>query len=504
VTDRPDRAPVPESPLTETPPPPDVAPAEEPPPTSAQREEEWTEDHTPETRDTRPAVGTPAEPGPWRRAVEGARVAIARPAWGDAAWSFLFKHDTAYAEAEPAPGEVAEANRAGRYAAMPDEVHGPFIKPPVWTWEVPLYFWFGGIAAGSSFVALAADLAGDEHTAVISRRGALATVLPAPPLLIMDLGRPERFLNMLRIFKPRSPMNTGAWCLVAFSTSAAGAVGADLVGRRDASRALGGATAVLGGYLGSYTGVLLAATAVPLWARSRLFLGPIFVATATATGAAACRLACVATGLPAGHPTRLALGVIESGAMGVELALSTANEHRLGIASRPLSEGRGGRWFRAAKGLVLAGFGLQALRFKVGPRAADAASVAYLAAGLCFRYAWVDAGKQSARDDEVVAWMARGQVTVDDRGKPPGRGPRTVSAPRRSISHQPSSRRRRSSRASAWRRRATASGGRARARDGAARRRPRTGAARSARRGRRGRPRRSRRRPSPASRPSSA
>ena len=93
---------------------------------------------------------------------------------------------------------------------------------------------------------------------------------------------------------------------------------------------LGGANAVLGGYLGSYTGVLLASTAVPLWARSRMFLGPIFVTTAVATGAAATRLVLVAAGLPDTHRTRHALGRVETGAIAIELAMSSYNEYRLG------------------------------------------------------------------------------------------------------------------------------------------------------------------------------
>src|SRR3954454_7369154 len=160
------------------------------------------------------------------------------------------------------------------------------MKAPVWTWEVPLYFWFGGMAAGASFVGLACDIAGDEHSARIARRVALGALLPSPPLLIKDLGRPELFYNMLRIFKPRSPMSMGSWCLTVFGGLVSAAVGADLLGRPRVARGLGAANAVVGGYLGSYTGVLLASTAVPLWARSRLFLGPIFVSTATATGAA--------------------------------------------------------------------------------------------------------------------------------------------------------------------------------------------------------------------------
>src|SRR5213075_202334 len=118
---------------------------------------------------------------------------------------------------------------------------GPIINAPVWTWEIPLYFWFGGIAAGSSFVALACDLSGDEDSARIARMVALAALAPSPPLLIMDLGRPERFYNMLRIFKPRSPMSMGAWALTLFGNLAAGAVGADLLGRPRLAKLLGGA-----------------------------------------------------------------------------------------------------------------------------------------------------------------------------------------------------------------------------------------------------------------------
>jgi formate-dependent nitrite reductase membrane component NrfD len=277
----------------------------------------------------------------------------------------------------------------------------------VWTWEIPLYFWFGGIAAGSSFVALACDLAGDEESAALARKVSLAALMPSPPLLVMDLGRPERFFNMLRIFKPRSPMSMGAWALSAFGGLASAAVGADLLGRRRTARALGAANAVVGGYLGSYTGVLLASTAVPVWARSRLFLGPIFVCTATATGAAATRLTLVATGLPVGHPTRRALGTVETAAMAAELILSIVNERRLGPFASGLETGTPGRLFKAAKWSVRAGLGLRFARTPLGPGVHHVASVLYLAAGLAFRYAWVLAGRASARDDRAVAGMHR-------------------------------------------------------------------------------------------------
>ncbi len=380
------------------------------------------DDHDTDTRDMRPALGTRGGPAPWTAAEPGAPVALARPDYGDSRWSFLYKpRDTEYAAAEPAPGQVAAANRRMRRAPV-SEIHGPFIHAPVWEWQVPLYFWLGGIASGSAFVALACDTAGDHRSAAIARKVALAPVAPASILLIDDLGRPERFLNMMRIFKPRSPMNTGAWCLVGFSTSSALAVGCDLIARPNGARLLGALTALFGTYLGSYTGVLLACTAVPVWSRSRTILGPAFVATATATGTAATRLVLVATGLPHGHPTRRALGTIETASMLTELVLSAVGERRLGDAGEALERGRPGAMFRTAKGLVWLGLSLRLAARRVGSREHDLASAMYLAAGLLFRFAWVYAGKASATDDASVAAMGRGRRSLaDDQDESPPR-----------------------------------------------------------------------------------
>jgi formate-dependent nitrite reductase membrane component NrfD len=397
----------------------ELAPEHEPPTTSEGRETDWVADHDVRSRDIRPALGTRGGPASWRPDAPGAPVALARPRFGDSRWSFLYgARDTRYAAAEPEPGEVADANRRMRSGPVP-ELRGPFIKGPVWTWQVPLYMWVGGVASGAAFVAVACDAAGDERSAAIARKVALGAVAPAPLLLIGDLGRPTRFLNMLRVFKPRSPMSTGVWCLVAFSGSAAAAVGADLLGRPREARAVGVATSVLGGYLGSYAGALLACTAVPVWARSRLILGPIFVAAAAATGSAATRLTLVASGLPEDHPTGTALSAIESVALLSELTLSSLAERRLGDAGRALRRGRPGALLIAAKGLVVLGLSLRALIRNAGPRADDASSVLYLVAGLAFRYAWVTAGRASASDEAAVAAMGRGRLSLDEeRGGP--------------------------------------------------------------------------------------
>jgi formate-dependent nitrite reductase membrane component NrfD len=199
-------------------------------------------------------------------------------------------------------------------------------------------------------------------------------------LLIMDLGRPLRFVYMLRIVKLRSPMSMGAWALSSFGGLITAAVGADLLRLDREARALGAATAVVGGYLGFYTGVLLASTALPVWARSRLFLGPIFVSTATATGAAASRLALAARGLPVGHPAREALGHVEMGAMSAELLLSIVNERRLEPLASGLETGTAGRLFRGAKWSVRTGFALRLARRRGGPWTHHVASVLYLLA----------------------------------------------------------------------------------------------------------------------------
>jgi DMSO reductase anchor subunit len=360
-------------------------------------------------RDLTPAVGRRGEPGTWRRAVQGARVRGFRARFEDAHWSFLYRaRDTRYAAPTTADGEVATAAQAMRGGSeVPVEVKGPVIRPNVWTWEVPVYFWFGGMAAGASFTALACQVVGDEHSARVARIVAIGAAGCGGPLLILDLGRPERFLHMFRIFKTRSPMSTGAWCLMAFSNCGGGAVALDLLGRRRAARALTAATAALGIYLGSYTGVLLASTAVPAWNRSRGFLGPIFICTATASGAAATRLALVATGTPRGHATRTGLAALEGVAMAAELALSAANERRLQSARRALEQGRPGRLLKGARALAAGGLVLRLGGRRAGSAGDEIPSALFLAAALAYRLGWVAAGRPSALDHETVAALAR-------------------------------------------------------------------------------------------------
>jgi formate-dependent nitrite reductase membrane component NrfD len=175
----------------------------------------------------------------------------------------------------------------------------PVLKTPVWRWEIWAYFFCGGLAAGSYAVASLAMLVGDRRDRPVSRVGyvlSFLAVLACPPLLIKDLGRPERFLTMLRVLKPHSPMSLGVWAILGFSGCAAAMAFRAILGESPArlgrlARLVPVHPLAIGGtgvacFLGGYTGVLLSVTSVPLWSRSR-WLGPAFLASAFSAGVSA-------------------------------------------------------------------------------------------------------------------------------------------------------------------------------------------------------------------------
>ncbi|HTV56005.1 MAG TPA: NrfD/PsrC family molybdoenzyme membrane anchor subunit, partial [Terriglobia bacterium] len=147
----------------------------------------------------------------------------------------------------------------------------PLLKPPQWRWEVPAYFFLGGAAGAAAVIAGVGELCRADGRLVRDARWVAALGGAASPLfLISDLGRPSRFLGMMRVFKLRSPMSVGSWTLAVFSSAAAGALISDIArerGLRLAWIGIGARTlaTVTGLPLASYTGVLLGATAIPVW-----------------------------------------------------------------------------------------------------------------------------------------------------------------------------------------------------------------------------------------------
>ena len=249
----------------------------------------------------------------------------------------------------------------------------PLLKPPVWTWEVPVYFFVGGAAGASAMIALAARLAGADRKLVRAARWiAAGGAALSGPLLIADLGRPERFLNMLRVFKPRSPMSVGAWTLTLFGGAATGAV--LFRGRLGDAAAI--AAAATGLVMSTYTGVLLGATAIPVWAAHKKTLPILFGASGLASAVSLLELR--------GH-TEPALNALGFAAAATEAALA-ARTRRLGAAE-------------IFSGVVPALLRLAGVKSK---RARRVAAGSALLGSLLTRLAWVEAGKASANDPRAA------------------------------------------------------------------------------------------------------
>jgi len=280
----------------------------------------------------------------------------------------------------------------------------PVLKEPVWTWEVPCYFFAGGMAGAAAPLALAAEMRGERGLARRAWLVALAGVGASPMLLISDLGRPERFHHMLRVFKPTSPMNMGSWILSATGTAIALGAARSVLGWFPRAGRLAGATAVLGPALSTYTGVLVADTAIPAWHEARRELPWVFAAGSAMSAGAAVTLA--GGGAPA---QRLAL----AGAAG-ELASTTLMERRLGELGEPYREGEAGRFERAAKALTAAGGLLMATR-----RRRSGAGM-MLAGAFATRWSIYKAGFQSAADPRYVVEPQRARAAARADARSPG------------------------------------------------------------------------------------
>ena len=286
--------------------------------------------------------------------------------------------------------------------ATRDSYYGrPILKAPVWTWEIPVYFFFGGMAGAAAPFAVVSELRGDGALARRAWLVALAGIAASPPLLISDLGRPERFHHMLRVLKPTSPMSVGSWILGATSSTIALANARALFGWFPCLGRASGAAAVLGPAVATYTAVLLADTAIPAWHEARRELPFVFVAGGAMSAGSA--VALVGGGAPA---RRLAL----VGAAG-ELASTTVMERRLGPLGEPYREGPAGHAARAAKALTAAGGLVMALR---GRRRAGAAAggALMLAGALATRWAIYKAGFQSAADPKYVVEPQRARMAA--------------------------------------------------------------------------------------------
>jgi formate-dependent nitrite reductase membrane component NrfD len=272
----------------------------------------------------------------------------------------------------------------------------PVIKEPVWTWEIPTYFFTGGLAGASSVLSLAAKIGRKEKLSRVSLYvGALADIA-SPLLLVSDLGRPERFHHMLRVVKVTSPMNLGAWILLVSGGASNTAALLELLDRlKPVKLAAESVAALAGPPLATYTGVLVSDTAVPVWHEGRHELPWIFGASAAASaGAAACAFL---DPVDAGPARRLAVGAVAA-----EGSLMQAMELRLGEVGEVYRKGAAGTLSWAAKALAGMGATILATRGGKSRRAAAVGGALVCAGELCLRWAVFKAGFQSARDPKYT------------------------------------------------------------------------------------------------------
>lgn len=280
----------------------------------------------------------------------------------------------------------------------------PLLKEPQWRAEVPLYLFTGGAGGASAVIANAASWMSNDPELVRSARWiAAAGGVLSSALLIRDLGVPSRFLNMLRVFKPQSPMSMGAWTLSAFSSFSAAAACANFMRQklgdslpiRIIENAAGALAAATGLVMASYTGVLIGATVVPVWSQNIGTLPQHFAASGMNSAVSILEL------LHAGDDR--ALNLLGMGAATYEVYQGFELESKRDRVNEPLHKGWSGAIVRA--GGVLSGPAPLGLRLAYAitgnKKFRRAAAWSSIAGSLLTRFGWVHAGRASARDHRI-------------------------------------------------------------------------------------------------------
>ena len=284
----------------------------------------------------------------------------------------------------------------------------PVLKEVVWTWDIPMYYYLGGAAGASLTLGAAAQLRSSRDLDQFVRHchwiGIIASTVGAG-FLIHDLGRPSRFLNMMRVFRPTSPMNLGSWVL---ALAAPSAITAGLWARRGGplgfiSETAGYASGAVGLVLSTYTGVLVSNTAIPLYSESRRVMPILFGASALASAASLLDL--VNEGGPGCAITRVAgtAGRISELIAGKVLEQHVDEVERVG---RPLHTGVGGALWTASKLLTAASLAVSFWPGKMRGKRKWAAALT-TAGSLALRFAVHYAGKASARDPHATFDLQR-------------------------------------------------------------------------------------------------
>ncbi|HEX5400742.1 MAG TPA: NrfD/PsrC family molybdoenzyme membrane anchor subunit [Pseudonocardiaceae bacterium] len=309
--------------------------------------------------------------------------------------------------------------RRGEQMMVPDaefrSYYGqPILNPPRWAAiDIAGYLFLGGLAGASSVLAAGAQLTNRPALAMTGKVGALVAISGSTYALVHDLGRPARFANMLRVVKPSSPMSVGSWILSAYGPLAGLAATTAVTGKftRIGKLATVGA-GLVGPAVASYTGVLIADTAVPTWHAGYRELPFVFVGSA----------ACAAGGLGMiGAPVAQAGPARRAALLGATLDVMATKrmERRMGMVAEPLHTGTPGTLMRAAEILTVAGAvvgGVLGRRSKV---AAVLGGAALVAGSACTRFGIFHAGVASAKDPKYTVVPQRERLRKEAEAQQP-------------------------------------------------------------------------------------
>ncbi len=289
----------------------------------------------------------------------------------------------------------------------------PLLHEPVWEWPISSYYFAGGLTGAALVMSAAAQLRrpfpGREQLMRHCQWIALAGAGVSGGLLVADLGRPERFLNMLRVFRPSSPMNVGAWILAGAGATATPAL--VLHGRKGLFGFLGKifnlAAGLFGAGLATYSGVLVGHTAVPLWQESRALLPILFGASAMASLGNVLQL----SPATAEQGRELATVFGRIGQVGELLAGALMERHasRVARVGRPFRENVSGTMWRTAAVLTGASVLVSVLPGRSRTKRLAASLLGVAGSGL-MRFAVERLGKASAKDARALFELQRSKL----------------------------------------------------------------------------------------------
>ena len=284
------------------------------------------------------------------------------------------------------------------------------LKTPTWkTPDVPLYLFLGGLAGASALLAEGAALTGRPELERVARLAAAGGAAGGTVALVHDLGRPERFLHMLRVIKPTSPLSVGSFVLAPFSGLSAMAAASLVTGRLPRLGRLAGlGAAALGPALATYTGALIANTAVPAWHEAHRELPFVFAGSgATAAGG----LAMVFTPLAQAGPARR---MAVAGAA-LEIVAAESLVKRLGMVGEPYRQGRSGKLISTARTMTAVAAGVTLLAGRRSRTASVLAGATCVAASVLTRFGIFEAGLASAKDPKYVVVPQRERLAARER-----------------------------------------------------------------------------------------